>query len=104
MCKQCSPLLSSFLQINLNSLFLNNLFCLFIFLCFFKFLIDFDGYYIVRTSRGNTSHEQQYQFYARPDVRMEDTSQESFQGSQLPISHKGAVMGKFLNSPYWETV
>ena len=35
---------------------------------------------------------------------MEDTSQESFQGSQLPICIWGAVMGEFLNSPIWETV
>ena len=35
---------------------------------------------------------------------MEDTSQESFQGSQPPFCIWGAVMGKILNSPNWETV
>ena len=35
---------------------------------------------------------------------MEDTSQESFQGSQPPFCIRGAVMGKIINSPNWETV
>ena len=43
---------------------------MFIFLWFFQFLIDgFDGYYIARTPRENTSHAQRYRFYTRPDVR-----------------------------------
>ena len=35
---------------------------------------------------------------------MEDTSQQSFQGHNSPFCIWGAVMGKFLNSPNWETV
>ena len=41
----------------------------------------------------NTSHAQRYRFFSEDQTAMEDTSQQSFQGSQLPILHMGCSYG-----------
>ena len=60
------------------------------------------------TPRGNTSHAQQYHFFTRPDVRTglpwKIPLNRAFGDHNSPFCIWGAVMGKFLNSPNWETV
>ena len=60
------------------------------------------------TPLGNISHAQQYRFFTRPDVRTglpwKIPLNIAFRDHNSPFCIWGAVMGKFLNSPNWETV
>ena len=60
------------------------------------------------TPCGNTSHAQRYRFFTRTDVRTglpwKIPLKRAFRDHNSPFCIWGAVMGKFLNSPNWETV
>ena len=60
------------------------------------------------TPWGNTIHAQLLRFFTRPDVRTGlpwyIPLKRPFRDHNSSFCIRGAVMGKFLNSPNWETV